>query len=59
MDIINEVRLGVWRKQPNEFFQEAFIDADGMIVETTGERKEGMNISYKGIWGYHPLLIRR
>jgi len=57
MDIINEVRLGVWRKQPDEFFQEAVIDADGMIAETTGECKEGMNISYKGIWGYHPLVV--
>jgi len=37
MDTINEVRLGVWQKQPDEFFEEAVIDADGMIVETTGE----------------------
>jgi len=51
MDIINEVRLGVWRKQPVEFFKEAVIDVDGMIAETTGECKEGMNMSYKGIWG--------
>ena len=57
MDIINEIRLRVWQKQPDEFFQEAVIDADGMIVETTGECKEGMNISYKGIWGYHPLVV--
>jgi len=57
MDIINEVRLAVWRKQPDEFFQEAVIDADGIIAETTGECKEGMNISYKGIWGYHPLVV--
>ena len=57
MDIINEVRLTVWRKQPEEFFHEAIIDLDGMIAETTGECKEGMDISYKGIWGYHPLVV--
>jgi len=57
MDIINKVRLTVWRKQPEEFFHEAIIDVDGMIAETTGECKEGMNISYKGIWGYHPLVV--
>ena len=57
MDVINEVRLGVWKQQPDEFFEEAVIDADGMIAETTGECKEGMNISYKGTWGYHTLVI--
>jgi hypothetical protein len=57
MDVINEVRLDVWRRQPAEFFQEAVIDVDGMIAETTGECKEGMNISYKGVWGYHPLVV--
>ncbi len=28
-----------------------------MIAETTGECKQGMDISYKGIWGYLPLII--
>ena len=57
MDAINAVRLNVWKEQPPEFFDEALIDADGTIVETTGECKQGMDISYKGQWGYHPLLV--
>jgi hypothetical protein len=57
MDIINEIRSKVWKKQSAEFFTEAILDADGTIAETTGECKEGMDMSYKGIWGYHALLI--
>ena len=54
---INETRLRVWSRQPSAFFREAMIDADGTLVETTGECKEGMDISYNGIWGYHPLVV--
>jgi hypothetical protein len=50
-------RLNVWSQQSPDFFDEAVIDVDGVIVETTGECKEGMDISYKGTWGYHPLLV--
>lgn len=57
MEIINEARLGVWRKQEPEFFRQAILDADGTIAPTFGECKGGMNISYDGQWGYHPLLI--
>jgi len=58
MDIVNEVRLNVWRSQPSSFTEQtARIDADGTIVKTTGECKQGMDISYKGDWGYHPLLV--
>ncbi len=57
MDAINQARLEVWRQQPKAFFDEAVIEADGTIVETTGECKEGMDISYNGRWGYHPLII--
>ena len=57
MEAINESRLTVWKQQPDEFFEEALIDGDGTIVETTGECKQGMDISYNGKWGYHPLLI--
>jgi len=57
MDTVNEVRLGVWKLQPPEFFERAVIDADGTLAPTTGQCKEGMDISYKGQWGYHPLLV--
>ena len=56
-DAINESRLRVWRAQPSEFFEHAVIDADGSIVGTTGECKEGADFSHKGIFGYHPLVI--
>ena len=54
---INEARLRVWRAQPAEFFAEAVIDADGTLAETTGQCKEGMDIAYNGVWGYHPLVV--
>jgi hypothetical protein len=55
--IFNATRLKVWRQQPRKFFDEAVIDGDGTMVETTGECKQGMDISYKGLWGYHPLVL--
>ncbi len=54
---INETRARVWRAQPVEFFDEAVIDADGTLAETTGQCKEGMDIAYTGVWGYHPLVV--
>lgn len=57
MDAIDKARLVVWRRQPHSFFEEAILDMDGTLVPTTGECKEGMDISYKGTWGYHPLLV--
>jgi len=57
MNAINEVRLGVWHEQPPAFFERAVIDADGTLATTFGECKEGMDISYKGQWGYHPLVV--
>jgi len=56
-DTINQCRVGMWRQQPPEFFQRAVIDADGVIAETTGEHKEGMELSYNGKWGYPPLVV--
>lgn len=58
MSIINEARVDVWQRSARNLTGEtARIDADGSIVPTTGECKEGMDMSYKGLWGYHPLLI--
>jgi hypothetical protein len=56
-EIFNETRLKVWRQQPASFFEEAVIEADGTMVETYGECKQGMEINYKGQWGYHVLLV--
>ena len=56
-EVFNETRIAVWRRQPEKFFDEAFIDADGTLVETGGECKEGMDIAYDGTWGYHPLIV--
>ncbi len=56
-EVFNEARLKVWRQQPEAFFDEAVIDADGTMVETTGECKQGIDINHKGQWGYHPLIV--
>lgn len=56
MDAINEVRGRVW-KRSGVARGTARIDADGSIVSTTGECKQGMDLSFKGIWGYHPLMV--
>jgi hypothetical protein len=58
MRIFNETRLTVWSRSRRDLTKEtARIDADGSIVPTTGECKQGMDLSFKGVWGYHPLLI--
>lgn len=53
----NRARLAVWKVQPEGFLKEAFVDVDGTVAQTYGECKEGMDISYKGIWGYAPLIV--
>ena len=57
IDLVNDIRLKVWAKQPNDFFDCAKIDMDGTMAETTGACKGGMGIGYDGTWGYHPLLV--
>ncbi len=57
MDTINQSRQRVWAQQPPEFFEEAILDADGTIVPSDSECKTGMDFTYKGQYGYHPLLV--
>lgn len=57
MECINEARGRVWDLQGKGFLEEALIDIDGTIAETLGECKKGMEMSYKGIWGYAPLIV--
>ncbi len=57
MEIKNAVRQKIWQKQPNVFFKQAIINVDGTISPICGRCKEGMDISYDGKWGYHPLII--
>ena len=57
-EAINRARLKVWSRQPASFFsQTARIDADASIVGTDAQCKQGMDISYNGIWGYSALLV--
>jgi hypothetical protein len=56
-DIFDDVRIGVWRQQPASFLEQATLDADGSLVGTDAECKEGIDIGYEGTWGYHALLV--
>ena len=56
-EAINATRRKVWEKQPRAFRRQAILDVDGTIAPTEGECKQGMGLSYKGIWGYAPLLV--
>src|SRR5256886_8442445 len=58
MEAINAVRPRLWagrgRELPGPI---AYIDTDGTIAPTCGQRKQSMDMSYKGIWGYAPLIV--
>ena len=55
--VLNHKRVQIWRQQPEAFLEHAILEADGTLVGTTGECKAGMDLSYNGVWGYHPLLV--
>jgi hypothetical protein len=56
-DVIDDIRVKVWAKQPVSFFAQGILDMDGCLIETTGQCKSGMEIAYDGTWGYHALLL--
>ncbi|MEC4684228.1 MAG: IS1380 family transposase [Nitrospirota bacterium] len=57
MESINRTRQRVWAEGGKGRLEEGLIDIDGTIAGTLGECKKGMDISYKGIWGYAPLIV--
>ena len=58
MECINAVRPALWQGRGQDLLGPiAYLDADGTMAPTDGERKEGMDISHKGIWGYAPLIV--
>lgn len=58
MDCINAVRPKLWRTRAASLLAGvAYIDVDGTTAPTYGEKKGGMDISYKGVWGYAPLIV--
>ncbi len=57
IDALNDTRRRVWARQPDDFFACATLDLDGTLTPTTGQCKQGMDIAYNGVWGYHPLIV--
>ena len=58
MGCINAVRPKLWQGRGRDLLGEvSYLDVDGTLAPTLGERKQGMDISYKGIWGYAPLIV--
>lgn len=58
MNAANRANQIVWSHNPkNKSEKDAIIDVDGMIKTTHGEKKQGLDFSYKGTWGFSPLII--
>lgn len=58
MEAINAVRPQLWTGRGAELLGPiAYLDVDGTIAPTCGQHKAGMDMSYKGIWGYAPLIV--
>src|SRR2546429_3682071 len=58
LEAVNAVRPKLWTGRGKDLLGPvAYLDADGTIAPTCGQRKQGMDMSYKGIWGYAPLIV--
>ena len=55
MEIFNRVRLRVCAAAAVRILRFQAIDADGTIVPSDAECKQGMDFAYNGQYGYHPL----
>jgi hypothetical protein len=54
---IHATQKKVWKRLSPKERALALIDVDGTIAPTSGECKEGIDLSYKGEWGYAPLIV--
>jgi hypothetical protein len=57
LDAVNGIRQRMWTLLPRDELKRAVIDGDGTDAPTDGEKKEGIGLSYKSVWGYNSLLI--
>jgi len=58
MDAVNSVRPKLWAGRGRDLLGPvAYLDVDGTDAPTNGQRKQGMDISYKRVWGYAPLIV--
>jgi hypothetical protein len=56
-DCIDVARRRAWEQSEQAPFEFALVDVDGSVAPTLGECKQGMEYSYKGVWGYNPLIV--
>jgi hypothetical protein len=58
MEAVNAVRPKLWGGRGRELLGPmTYLDIHGTRAPTYGEKKAGMDISYKGVWGYAPLIL--